>query len=159
VPEETRIGSDARSAREATLNEYLLGQLLGAATPPALIAFFVLRKRTPGVVPYLVAVGAGLAGMGGILAFNALTHRLGTSDADIQKLEASYNKGCVPGCTRTGAAEPLCRSICACVLTRLHARYPSNESFARWFRSADTSADSVKKEVIELSTSCAQAGR
>ena len=142
------------------MNAYLLGQLFGAATPPALIVFFIARKRTPGAVPYLAAIGAGLFGMGGMFAFNALshamTHRLDTSDAAIQKLEASFTKGCVPGCTRPGAAEPLCRNICACALTRLHTRYPSNEKFAQWFHTADTGNENLKQEMIAISTTCAQ---
>jgi len=65
----------------------------------------------------------------------------------------------VPSCTATGTADAPCRNICSCVLTRLHARYPSNEQFANWFRNGDAKQQSVKKEAAELSTSCAQAAR
>jgi hypothetical protein len=107
----------------------------------------------------LAALGAGFAGVGGLLLFNAAINRLGTSDAAIHKLEANFTKGCVPSCTATSATEPQCQALCSCVLQGLHARYPSNERFARWFHDSDTHSESVKQEVVAISTSCAQAAR
>jgi len=141
------------------VNSYLLGEIIGAALPAATIAFLITRQRFTGAVPFLVALAAGAAGAGGMLAFNATILRLDVSDADIVKLESGFNEGCVPSCTATGTADAPCRNICSCVLTRLHARYPSNEQFASWFRNGDAKQQSVKKEAAELSTSCAQAAR
>lgn len=141
------------------MNEYFLGEMVGAAIPPALVAFWLARKQTKGVAPYLVAAGAALAGVGGMLGFNLLTHRLGTSDADVRNMAENFSKGCVRSCVTAGASDAQCRALCACVLTNLRARYPSNERFARWLRESDSQSESIKKEAVELGTSCLPAAR
>lgn len=142
------------------MDAYHLGRLIGAAVGGAVAAFLLGRKlaASGSAIPYLAALAGAFVGVGGTFVLD-VSNRLGSSDADIKKLEVSFNKGCVPSCTGTGATEAQCQSLCSCVLTGLHARYPSNEQFARWFHDSAKDTERVKKEGAELSTICAQASR
>lgn len=143
------------------MDAYHLGQLIGAAVGGAVATFFIARKLagSGSAIPFLAALAGAFVGIGGMFVVNAATHGLGTSDANIKSLETNFTKGCVPSCTATGATEAQCQSLCSCVLSGLHTRYPSNEQFARWFRESAGDTERVKKEAAEISRGCAQASR
>jgi len=145
------------------VNEYqlgeLVGQMVGGAIPPAVIAFLVTRKQTKGAVPYIAALVGALAGVGAVFGFNLVAHRLGSSDAVVHKMEENFSTSCVRSCTAAKATDAQCRALCGCVLNGLHTRYPTNEQFVRWMRESDSQSESVKKEAVELSTNCLPAAR
>jgi len=145
------------------VNEYqlgeLVGQMVGGAIPPAVIAYLVTRKQTKGAVPYLAALLGALAGVGAVFGFNLVAHRLGASDAVVHKMEENFSTSCVRSCTAAKATDAQCRALCGCVLNGLHTRYPTNEQFVHWMRESDSQSESVKKEAVDLSTNCLPAAR
>lgn len=136
------------------MNEYLLGQLVGASIPGAVVAFVATRKATKGVVPYLAALGGAVTGVMGMIGFNLLTHGFDTTDADVRKWEANLVKGCEGACTANGATGDQCRSLCACVLANARKRYPSTAQFADWIHEGVRHPERLKQEGAELSASC-----
>jgi hypothetical protein len=145
------------------LNPHLLGEVIGSSLPLALIVFFASRKQfgahgSRAFMPYLLAAAAGFMGFGAMIAFNTASRivQRGVSATDIHELEDGFTGGCLRSCIAAGSSNDVCTPMCACVLTKLHTRYPTNEQFSSWFKHGSADLVRTKQEMNELGAACVQ---
>ncbi len=137
------------------MSSYFLGQLVGGFFGAAVVAFIIARLLTKGVVPFVVALGAGVVGMAAVLGMNTLAGKNGVGlTVQVTSLEKGFSSSCVSGCAKSGGTEEKCKAPCACLLLAIHKKYPTDEQFVHWFTVNATHVENVKQEMTEMSAGC-----
>jgi len=137
----------------------VVGRLVGVALPGILLYVIVqrfVRKRalTPTGFLWVVGISVVIAGPGmrRQLADQQYREQL---PANARSSQAAVLNACNDGCRTVGSAISECTSGCSCVLTRLEARYPTDEAWMGFDRRIRIHEASASAEVEGASAACA----
>lgn len=166
------------------MNAYDVGLLTGSMIPLAAIGYFLGRKlagpsgstevarlthaaglaapgsTSPsalrGLVPYLLAVGGAMVGLGlGVLSLRKEHAR----EVDPVALHKSYLSGCQQSCVRDNANAPLCEAFCACALRELQRSHPTASALSDFFQAAQDKKPAAQQEYQRAQATCVHAVR
>ena len=166
------------------MNAYEVGLLTGSMIPLTAIGFFLGRKlvgpsgaseverlthaaglaaagsKPPsalrGLVPYLLAAGGAIAGLGlGVLSL-AKEH---ARTLEPLALEKSYVSGCKQSCMRDNQTAALCDAFCACALGELKRSHSTAAALGEFFQAARDKNPGAQQEYQRVQAACVRAVR
>lgn len=127
-----------------------IGSSIGACLPLVLLYALVqrwIRRRETTAMGYMLAIGISLAvAAPSMRKDDQRTQAIQSQTQTLAELEGGCNSVQVPLLD--------CKRIASCVLTKMEARYPTDEAWLKFARRAQANESGIREWVADVSEEC-----